>query len=70
MDSDDVYYLPRIYFILHQEWWWDYFSPNLTSWKDYILLKNLGLDVLDDSLHTYRIIDEKKWLLTKIKYGL
>ena len=70
MVSDDVYYLPRIYSILHLEWWWDYFSPNLTSWKDYILLKNLGLDVLNDSLHNYRIIDEKKWLLTKIKYGL
>jgi hypothetical protein len=44
------------------------------SWINFIEDKNLGITCIKSSIHSeddeYRIIDEKKWLLAKIKYGL
>lgn len=47
-------------------------KKNPISWKTYISKKNLGI-VVEQINHTdtfhYKVIDEKKWTLTKIKYG-
>lgn len=44
-----------------------------SSWINFIEDKNLGITCIKSSIHKdgdeYRIIDEKKWLLAKIKYG-
>ena len=44
-------------------------------WEDFIISKNLGIVYVytkyrENMYHTYRIIDEKKWALNKIKYGI
>lgn len=46
-------------------------ESKLSSWKKFIESKDLGIicvsySSLDDE---YEIIDEKKWLLSKLKYG-
>ncbi len=40
-------------------------------WVEFIETKDLGIINLPayGSMHTYKIVDEKKWLLNKIKYG-
>ena len=47
-------------------------TPSL-SWKDFIKIKDLGIICVRSypsaTQDEYEIIDEKKWLLTKIKYG-
>ena len=40
------------------------------SWKEFIKSKDLGIICVDSLNHIYKIIDEKKWLINKIKYGL
>ncbi len=43
------------------------------NWKNFIEFKDLGIVCVRShsisSLDEYEIIDEKKWALTKIKYG-
>ncbi len=39
-------------------------------WKDFIISKNLGIIPLKGFYHQYEIVDEKKWLIAKIKYGI
>lgn len=40
-------------------------------WGDYIKLLDLGIEYYGSSIgNSYRIIDRKKWMLTKIKYGI
>jgi len=40
-------------------------------WVEFIETKDLGIIHLPayGSMHTYKIIDEKKWLLSKLKYN-
>ena len=42
------------------------------NWKAFIESKNIGLLYINDGIlehDKYRIIDEKLWMLAKIKYG-
>lgn len=49
----------------------DEYSQSDKKWGEFILYKNLGIEYKPVfHSNTYKIIDEKKWLLTKIKYGL
>lgn len=41
---------------------------NNLTWKKYLDDKNLGIGWYATS--SYHIIDEQKWLLSKIKYGI
>jgi hypothetical protein len=51
-------------------------TPSTIGWNDYIKSLNLGIEFipgitdLNISYHLYKIVDEKKWLLTKLKYGI
>jgi hypothetical protein len=51
-----------------------YHAPEV-DWPDFILLKDLGIAshwnyiTLEVDTNYYRIIDEKKWAIAKIKYG-
>lgn len=42
------------------------------TWKQFIELKDIGLAHIDvyQNYDLYEIIDEKKWALTRLKYGL
>jgi hypothetical protein len=60
MDSDK-FYTAEIYHKLSKEW---IVYPR--TWSDFIESKDLG--IIDLGV-LYKIVDEKKWLLAKIKYG-
>lgn len=38
------------------------------SWRLYIKKKDMGILCIND-MFDYKIVDEKKWMLAKIKYG-
>lgn len=38
------------------------------NWLTFIKSKDLGI-IFNNNTHEYKIIDQKKWLLNKIKYG-
>lgn len=48
----------------------EYFSNKNNLWKTFIDSKDLGVICLSYLNDEYRIVDEKKWLLAKIKYGI
>ena len=39
------------------------------NWYSFIESKKLGVICVDVLADVYTIVDEKKWMLTKIKYG-
>jgi hypothetical protein len=56
-----------------------YKKEKLILWHEFLDLKNLGIkhkkydyghhpDII--APHEYEIVDDKKWLITKLKYGL
>jgi hypothetical protein len=49
----------------------EFMSSNMTYGK-FILSKDLGIYYLVDGFggYTYKIVDEKKWVLARLKYGL
>lgn len=67
-DVDDIVYRTFVY---------DFHSHKLTKWKEYIQSKNLGIKHIENVFNSqtflnssiYEIVDQKKWLLAKIKYG-
>ena len=68
----------NIYKTFASEWVkykFDNFGKLITyeNWKDFIKIKDLGIICVRSypsaTQDEYEIIDEKKWLLTKIKYG-
>ena len=68
MDSDFIIkndVAIEIYNILYDE----YVESNINSWSKFIKSKDLGIISISYYDHLYRIIDEKKWALAKIKYG-
>lgn len=40
---------------------------SMLDWKEFLNSKDLGIALIDG---WYTITDEKKWVLTKIKYGI
>jgi len=40
------------------------------KWKEYIKSLDIGVECDSITNSTYIIVDEKKWTLTKIKYGI
>ena len=65
MDSD-TFINKDIYHKFGDEYWR---TPHI-QYDELIESKNLGIICVDVITHLYRVIDAKKWLLTKIKYGL
>jgi FMN-dependent NADH-azoreductase len=62
MDSD-TFYTSEIYHKFKYEW-------TTHTWSEFIESKDLGIEYLDHlDQNLYKIVDEKKWLLAKIKYG-
>jgi len=60
-DSEEA---SKIFFTLYDE----YMETNIDGWSNFINSKNLGI-ICDRVVCVYKIIDEKKWMLTKLKYG-
>ena len=46
---------------------WEYIQSRLL-WADFLIQKDLGIQV--NSEYVYKIVDEKKWCLTRLKYGV
>jgi len=61
MDSD-TFTNRNIYLYFREE-------SRFINWKEFIKSKDLGIFCLDSLNHIYKIIDEKKWLLSKLKYN-
>ena len=57
---------------LYEKFKFEFFKNSL-SWKEFIKIKDLGIICLrsypSPNQDEYEIIDEKKWLINKIKYG-
>ena len=45
-----------------------YFGTGIV-WKDYVDKLDFGIRLVEWSSDEYEVIDEKKWLINKIKYG-
>ncbi len=48
----------------------EYLSNENNIWNNFIESKDLGVICLSCVKDEYKIVDEKKWLITKIKYGI
>lgn len=44
--------------------------PHNSLFKDFLDTKDLGVIVVDFAHDLYEVKDEKKWFLTRIKYGI
>ena len=59
--------------LLIEKYYSNYYSVPIATWEEFINQNDFGLSCKFDKpscFFTYKIIDKKKWLLTKIKYGL
>jgi|688.fasta_scaffold1370036_3 hypothetical protein len=71
MDSN-TFECEKIYEIFKREW---ITSPNfnsISSWKLFIQYLDLGIECTSVRIFQndeYKIVDEKKWTINKIKYG-
>jgi hypothetical protein len=45
-------------------------DASIRNWNDFILFKDLGIILLSWQRQEYKIINEKKWALAKIKYAI
>ncbi len=67
MDSD-TFYTSEIYHKFKYEWTThSKYEWTTHTWSEFIESKDLGIEYLDQNL--YKIVDHKKWAITKIKYG-
>jgi hypothetical protein len=49
----------------------DEFRDFKGRWPEFLVYKNLGISfLLKEYSHYYTIVDHKKWLLAKLKYGI
>jgi predicted protein tyrosine phosphatase len=48
----------------------EYQKSDIRLWRDFLRSKDLGIICIDFFNDRYIVTDEKKWTLTKIKYGL
>jgi hypothetical protein len=46
----------------------EYRNSNYGFWEDFILGKDIGVKYMQ--FDRYAIIDQKKWMITKLKYGI
>lgn len=62
----------RLWHYLHQEFYLKPDSAEYSSWISFIQEKDLGIIIakVKEQHFIYQVIDEKKWLLTKLKYSL
>ncbi len=79
MDSDEITYITinEIFkckllvdeYVAHYKSYYDTKRGIFGLWKDFILMKDLGIICLDCAMYEYKITDHKKWAIAKIKYG-
>ena len=80
MDSDtflmdfEIFHNWEIYDSLQEEWYQKEWPHNrdyhtILNWEKFILTKDLGVIPTGGFFSMYKIIDHKKWLLAKLKYG-
>ncbi len=59
-------------FINNQIWEnlkYEYSDSTFRIWEDFIKIKDFGIVCIDFMEDEYRVEDDKKWLINKIKYG-
>lgn len=60
-------------FKIYELFWNEWSVNNYSNWDDLIKSKDLGIIFIEVGQglisHNYKIVDEKKWVLNKIKYG-
>ena len=62
----------RIYSVFSIEYRTSNAFNNGFGWKEFIDFKDLGIRHIKTGIDNdlYNVVDEKKWLLAKIKYGI
>jgi hypothetical protein len=55
----------ELYHALKAEW-----AEADRHWEYFIRSLDLGVECIDLNKDIYRIVDSKKWFLTKLKYGI
>jgi hypothetical protein len=73
MDSE-IFHNYEIYYSFKEEWIQkvlpkEHDSDATLKWEEFILNKDLGVISYSGFYSMYKIIDHKKWLLAKLKYG-
>ena len=66
-----------VFYKIYQQFSYDYYkySPN-HPWKDFIIKQDIGIEVVTCVEQNYAwefeyvVTDEKKWFLSKLKYGI
>jgi len=66
-DSEDIIWLA---FSNEYLFYYGYGNSQYINWYEYIQMKDLGIICLSLPKNNYKVIDEKKWTLSKIKYGI
>jgi hypothetical protein len=64
MDSDYFYS-----FMIYRTFDFEYQASDFSNFAEFIKSKDLGITTQVPYDDIYKIVDEKKWLLAKIKYG-
>ena len=59
-----------IYNTFEGEWFNKYFTPTRKMWQTFINEKGLGIECIHFTSKLYNIVDEKKWIITRLKYGI
>ena len=57
-----------IYLALREEFY--SLSYKKFGWHSFITYKDLGINCVNYYSNLYKIVDHKKWLLAKLKYGI
>lgn len=65
-ENKKLLFIPELYLIYRNE----VLLHDTFRYKEFIEEQDLGLRLINSYCDTYEITDEKKWFLTKIKYGL
>jgi hypothetical protein len=60
-----------VYNIFENEWFEKHnFNPIRKQWCSFINEKELGIECMYFTSIIYNIVDEKKWIITRLKYGI
>lgn len=59
--------------IIYKNFGDEFYSSVVSDWHVFVLYKNLGLTYIGHSSNhrrRYKIVDQNKWILARLKYGI
>lgn len=55
---------------IYHVFFWDWAAYGYNLWPHIIKSKDLGVECVDETVDHYEVVDQKKWMIAKIKYGI